>query len=146
MSQNDYTSEFVVSENAEAVYDTIVNVRSWWGGEIEGEAARVGDVFTYRFEDMHFTRQRVSELVPGRKVAWHVEDGEIKFVADKSEWNGTDIMFDIVHEGSGSKVRITHRGLVPQKECFEACSGGWNHYFGSSLKAVIERSARQAAY
>lgn len=138
MSTNDYTSEFVVSESAEAVYATIVAVRDWWGGEIEGHAEQVGDVFTYRFEDLHFTRQRVSQLVPGRTVVWHVEDGAIHFVTNKSEWDDTDVIFDILPQESGTAVRITHRGLVPQKECFEACSAGWNYYFGNSLKAAIE--------
>ena len=71
----------------------------------------------------------------------HVVDGSINFVADPTEWNGTDIIFDITPHGTGSDVRITHVGLVPQKQCFDGCSQGWDHYFGKSLPALINRLA-----
>jgi hypothetical protein len=136
MAEN-YQSSFVVPVDPRTAYDAILNVRNWWGGEIEGSAAAVGDEFTYRFEDLHVSRQRVTELVPGAKVVWHVVDGVIGFVADKGEWDDTDVVFDIRPVASGSEVTLTHRGLSADKECFEACSGGWNHYFGQSLKYYI---------
>ena len=145
MNQNDYTSHFVVKSDPAAVYAAIVAVRDWWGGEIEGDADRIGEEFTYRFKDLHASRQRVTELMPGRKVAWHVVDGAINFVADPSEWTGTDIVFDITPVAGGTEVRITHVGLVPQKECFDDCSQGWNYYFGGSLKSFIETSAVKQA-
>lgn len=145
MDQSDYTSHFVVKSDPSAVYAAIVAVRDWWGGEIEGDATRVGGEFTYRFKDLHASRQRVTELVPDRKVAWHVVDGAINFVADTGEWTGTDIVFDIAPVAGGTDVRITHIGLVPQKECFEACSQGWNHYFAGSLKGLIETTTLKQA-
>ena len=137
MNHKDYSSEFAVGQSADEVYARIVDVRSWWRGDIAGRAERVGDVFRYRNGDLHDTRQRVSALVPGRKVAWHVEGGTIAFVDDRAEWDGTEIVFEITPQGDGSLVRITHYGLVPEKECFDACAGGWNYYFGQSLKAAI---------
>ena len=136
MNQNDYTSHFVVKSDPAAVYAAILAVRDWWGGEIEGDAEQVGGEFTYRFKDLHFSRQR---------VAWHVADGAINFVADPSEWTGTDIVFDITPVAGGTEVRITHVGLVPQKECFNDCSQGWNYYFGGSLKSFIETTAIKQA-
>ena len=141
MSDSDYTSRFAVEAAPATVYDAIVAVRDWWDGDIDGDADRVGGEFTYRYEQMHVSRQRVTALEPGRRVAWHVVDGSINFVADTTEWNGTDIIFDITPHGTGSDVRITHVGLVPQKQCFDGCSQGWDHYFGKSLPALINRLA-----
>ena len=44
---------------------------------------------------MHRSSQKITELVPDKKVAWHVTDSRLEFVKDKAEWNGTDIVFDI---------------------------------------------------
>ena len=55
----------------------------------------VGDVWTYRYKDIHYSKQRITEFVPGKRVAWHVFDGRLDFTEDKTEWTGTDIAFDI---------------------------------------------------
>ncbi len=61
---------------------------------------------------MHLSKQRITEFVPGKRVAWHVVEGYLKFVSDKEEWSGTDITFDIVPTASGTEVRFTHVGLA----------------------------------
>jgi hypothetical protein len=30
-------------------------------------------------------------------------------------------------------VRFTHKGLVPVKECYGACSAAWGHYINDAL-------------
>ena len=37
----------------------------------------------------------ITELVPGKKVVWHVSDSQLNFEKDKSEWTGTEIVFEI---------------------------------------------------
>ncbi len=86
---------------------------------------------------MHRTTQRITELVPDRKVIWHVVDSKINFVRDKTEWNGTDIVFEISPEGSRTELRFTHIGLVPTIEGYDGCSGAWGFYVGDSLRRLI---------
>ena len=59
------------------------------------------------------------------------------FTQDKTEWQGTKIVFDIVKKGTQTELRFTHEGLVPEYECYEACSEGWSTYVGHSLRNLI---------
>lgn len=154
MDQN-YATSFVVDQTPEEVFAAINNVRGWWSGEIEGSTDKPGEEFTYRFEDVHYSKQKITEFIPGKKVVWHVLDGYLNFVKDRTEWKGTDITFDISKKGDKTEVRFTHVGLVPQIECFNACSTAWRSYINGSLRNLIttgkgqpnpkEKAAREKA-
>jgi hypothetical protein len=82
---------------------------------------------------MHRTTQKITAFEPGKKVAWHVTKSHIAFVADKDEWNGTDIVFEIAKKGDKTELRFTHNGLVPTLECYDKCNGGWSFFIKESL-------------
>ena len=138
---DDTTIQFTVAASPADVFDTIVDVRAWWSGDIEGPTDELGAEFTYRHQDLHRSVQRVTALEPGHLVAWHVVEGFLAFVQDNQEWTGTDITFEIKPEEDGSHVRFTHRGLAPDLECFQACSGAWQYYIGTSLRTHIVDSS-----
>jgi uncharacterized protein YndB with AHSA1/START domain len=137
MSAGSYTTTFTVDQTPAEVFAAITNVRAWWDGQIDGETEKLGDSFTYRYEDMHRSTQKITELVPGEKIVWHVVDAQLNFVRDKTEWTGTDIVFDIAKKGDKTEVCFTHVGLVPTVECFEDCSNAWGFYVGASLRNFI---------
>jgi uncharacterized protein YndB with AHSA1/START domain len=137
MKTENFTTSFLVDQSPEEVFDAINNVRGWWSGEIDGSTDSLGDVFTYRYKDVHRTTQKITEFVPGKKVVWHVTDAELSFVKDKTEWNGTDIVFEITRKGDKTEVRFTHVGLVPAFECYGGCSGAWGFYINDSLRNLI---------
>ena len=132
-----FSTSFVVDQTPEQVFDAVNNVRAWWTGEIRGKSEKPGDVFTFRYQDIHRSKQKVVEAVPGRKVVWRVEDARLSFTKDKEEWTGTRVVFDIAKKGEKTELRFTHDGLVPEFECFEACSEGWDFYVNTSLKKLI---------
>jgi hypothetical protein len=136
VSQN-LTAAFTVDQTPEEAFAAINNVRGWWSGDIEGGTGKLGDIFTYRYQDVHYSKQEITEFIPGKKVAWHVLDGYLNFVEDKTEWTGTDITFDISKRGDKTEVRFTHIGLVPEVECFNACSSAWGFYITGSLRSLI---------
>lgn len=80
----------------------------------------------------------MSEFVQNQKLVWSVLDARINFVQDKSEWNNTEVIFEIKTNKNQTVVTLTHKGLVPKLECFSDCSEGWKHYFQGSLKKLIE--------
>ena len=87
--------------------------------------------------DIHYSKQRITELVPGKRVAWHVLDGYLDFTEDTTEWTGTDIAFDITEADGKTEVRFTHVGLTPEFECFDNCSNAWSFYVKDSLRELI---------
>jgi len=142
-----FSTVFLVEQSPQEVFSAINDVGGWWTAEpgIAGSAAKVGDEFTYRYGDLHESRQRVTELVPDKKVVWQVMDARLAFTKDKAEWKGTKLVFEIAKKGGKTEVRFTHLGLVPEFECFDACSSGWSTYIGGSLQKFITEGKRQAA-
>jgi Activator of Hsp90 ATPase homolog 1-like protein len=132
-----YTTAFTVDQSPEEVFDAINNVRGWWSGEIDGSTDKLGAEFTYRYQDLHRTTQKITELVPGKKVVWHVLDSHIDFVKDKTEWDGTDIVFEITKTGDKTELHFTHVGLAPAIECYGKCAGAWGFYINDSLRSLI---------
>ncbi len=124
MSEQNFTVAFSVDHTPEEVFDAINNVRGWWSGEIIGDTDKLGAEFTYRVPDAHRSKQKITEFVPGKRVVWHVLDADLRFVQDRDEWKGTDIVFEIAKKGDKTELRFTHRGLATAYECYKECSKG----------------------
>jgi hypothetical protein len=137
MTAKNYTISFTVDQSPEQVFAAINNVRGWWSGEIDGSTDKLGAEFTYRYQDVHRSIQKITEWVPGRKVVWHVVDAQINFVTDKAEWNGTHVVFEICRKGGKTELRFTHVGLVPTIACYGKCAGAWGFYINESLRGLI---------
>src|SRR5690348_16869257 len=105
LDQQNYTTSFTVDQFPEEVFAAVTNVRGWWSGEIDGSTDKLGAEFTYRHQDVHSSTQKITELVPGKKVVWHVLDSHIAFVKDKTEWKGTDIVFEITRKDGKTELR-----------------------------------------
>jgi hypothetical protein len=137
-TDTDFSTAFTVDQTPDEAFAAINNVRGWWSGNIDGETDKLGGEWTYRYEDVHYSKQKIVELIPGKKVAWHVVDGYLKFVEDKTEWTGTNIVFDIAEKDRKTEVRFTHVGLVPTVECYGNCTNAWTFYIMQSLRNLIE--------
>jgi hypothetical protein len=132
-----HASTFSVEQPPQEVFDAILDVGAWWTGEVDGRADRVGAEFSYRHPPQHYSVQQVVELDPGRRVAWRVTDSHLAGISEPAEWTGSLIVFDIAPTGEGAELRFTHVGLVPDVECFDACSTAWLHYVNGSLRSLI---------
>ena len=137
MDDGSYTIAFMVDQSPQEAFAAINQVRDWWSGEIAGLSDKVGETFSYKVAGIHYSEQMISELIPGSKVVWLVTDAELTFLKDKREWIGTEIVFEIARKGDKTELRFTHRGLVPDFECHEACSNAWGLLVGGNLRALI---------
>jgi hypothetical protein len=134
---NDLKISLFVKEKPEKVYEKINNVAGWWIGDVKGTANKKGDKFTYSYKTFHDTTQKVTELIPNKRVVWNVTDSKINFVKNKEEWQDTNIIFDLIPKEGGTEILFTHQGLTPAIECYNDCSGGWDFYINKSLKNYI---------
>jgi hypothetical protein len=137
MNGQNYTVTFTVDQSPQEVFAAINNVSAWWTGEIEGDTGKLGDEFTYRHQDVHYSKQKITAFIPDKKVVWLVTDANLNFTQDKTEWKGTEITFEVAEKGDQTEVRFTHVGLVPEFECFDACSNAWGYYINGSLRNLI---------
>jgi activator of Hsp90 ATPase-like protein len=137
MEKAGYSTSFTVDQSPDEVFAAINNVRAWWLGEIEGITDQLGAEFTYRYQNFHRSAHKITELTPGKRVVWRTTDASINFVKDRSEWNGTEIVFDIARKGDKTELRFTHVGLVPTIECYGGCSGAWESLIGEDLRGLI---------
>jgi hypothetical protein len=136
-NNQNYSTTISVKQTPKEVFEAVNNVRGWWSEEIEGRTDKLGAEFEFHYQDLHRSTHKITELVPGRKVVWHVPDARLTFVRDKTEWKGTDIVFEIAKKGNQTELRFTHIGLVPAIECYGACSGAWGFYINESLLSLI---------
>lgn len=144
MAKSDFTATLLVDQSPSEAFNSILNVRKWWTAEpgIEGSTKKLGDEFIYRYKDLHFSKQKMTEFIPGKKVVWTILDSSLNFLKNKKEWNGTKIKFDIAKKGDKTEVRFTHMGLIPEIECYDACSSGWSYYINGSLKKLLKNTRK----
>lgn len=133
----DFTTTFLLDQSPKEVFDAVNNVRGWWSESIEGSTDKLHAVFLYHYKDVHVCKLKIVQLIPDKKVVWLVLDNYFNFTKDKTEWKGTKIIFDIAKEGGKTRLQFTHRGLVPQYECYKVCHDAWTSYIQGSLKDLI---------
>ena len=119
----------------DVAYTAILNVRGWWSGDIEGRTDKVGEEWTYRFEDIHYSKQRVTELVPGKKVVWLVLDSRLSFVKDQSEWNETRVRSPRRSEGRQDGGHLHPRRARPGAGVLQRLLGRMGLVHSGSLRA-----------
>ena len=139
MSGRSYSTEILISAKPESVYNAITkDIDKWWT-ELSNQALQVGDQLIVRFEKTTSWVMTVSEAFPNRSLVWKVAEAnhDLEGITKKDEWKGTTIKWEIVENETGSKVTLTHEGLVPALECYEICEAGWGYFLGS-LKNYLE--------
>ena len=141
MKQENFNYNFKTSKTVNEVFEILLDVKQWWSGlyeeTIKGKSRKEEDEFTFKAGGgLHFTKQKLIELVPGKKIVWLVTESELTFLSDPGEWVGTKLRFDVLPNGKYTEVTFTHEGLVPQIECYNNCSAAWTGYLDNLKKAL----------
>lgn len=140
---SDLTYTILVDQTPHEVFNAINNIRGWWSEEIEGNTGKLNEEFIYHFEDVHRCKIKITESIPGKKVAWLVLENYFKFTKDSSEWTGNKIVFSITIKDNKTQLQFTQVGLVPDYECYDICQNAWGNYINNSLRSLIETGKGQ---
>ncbi|MFT3701771.1 MAG: SRPBCC domain-containing protein [Agriterribacter sp.] len=128
-----YTYSFTTKKSPKEVFELLQNVEEWWSGiyeeTITGKSQKPGDEFSFSAGGgMHFSKQKLAELIPNQKIVWQVTESNLSFLKKPKEWENTNIVFDISEKGKDTQVTFTHKGLEPGIECYDSCSNAWAQY------------------
>ena len=138
--KKDFTATINLKKSDRDVFKAITDdVAKWWGGkDLKGSSTKLNDEFVIHHPGAHYSKQRVVEIIPDKKVVWLVTESALDWLQkDKHEWTNTKMIFDIAAEGDKTFLHFTHAGLVPEKECYERCAHGWSMVIKEWLFAFI---------
>jgi hypothetical protein len=98
MENKNFTTAILVEQTSPEVFKTLLNVRAWWSGlfdeSFEGGSEKLGDEFSFLAGGgVHYTKQKLVELIPNKKVTWLVTEARLTFVDDIDEWEGNQDKF-----------------------------------------------------
>ena len=136
MKSENYNRSITANVNPIEAFNSICKVNEWWGKNIDGQTVKLNDVFTFHAGDTWVTF-KITESDPGKKIVWHVTGCFLHWLNNKTEWNDTDVVFEISEKGDATEINFTHVGLVPQVECYNNCVKGWDQYFKGSLLNLL---------
>ena len=137
MKKQDYHTSITVNASAHEAFESTNAVSKWWTENLKGSSQKLNDEFTVRFDDVHVSKQKLVEVIPDKKVVWLVTDSKLNFIKDKHEWTNTKISFEIAEKDGKTQIHFTHIGLVPEIECYGACTNAWGQYIKGSLFKLI---------
>jgi len=83
MKKQDYTVSIKVNATIQEAFENINSVTKWWTENVEGSSQKLNDEFEVRFGDVHYSKQKLVEFVPDKKVVWLVTDSKLNFIKDK---------------------------------------------------------------
>ena len=142
MTTSNFTLTLLTERPMEEVFQAVNNVRDWWSGyyaeEFEGNAEKLNDEFSFRAGGgAHYSKQKLIEVIPNKKVVWLITESELSFLEKKDEWTGTKVIFEISKKGDKTQLVFTHEGLAPEVECYDACAPAWTQYLRNKLLPLI---------
>jgi hypothetical protein len=123
-----FTATIEVANSPQDIFKILTgDVSKWWGGkDLSGSHAKLNDEFIVHHEGAHFSKQKLIEIIPDKRIVWLVTEGILYWLKkDQTEWTNTKMIFEISSNNGKTILHFTHYGLVPAKECYAACQKGW---------------------
>lgn len=135
-----FTTTVEIEKSPLEVFKTLTTeVSNWWGGvDLTGNTSKLNDEFVVDHPGQHYSKQKLIEVIPNKKVVWLVTESALHWLKDKHEWTNTKMIFEISPNDDRTILHFTHEGLVPEKECYAACEKGWSMVINNWLLHAIK--------
>src|ERR1700730_13891701 len=109
-----YSVEIEVAKSPNHVFNYVINLSKWWPEEFEGESIKLNSEFIFRTGDSHYSKNKVVEFVPNKKVVWVTTESKRK--TDNYDWTGTKFIFELTPQGGNTILKFTYDGVVLEHE------------------------------
>jgi hypothetical protein len=110
-----YTVSIEVPGSPKEIFDHLVlDIPSYWPEEMEGKSTQPNDEFIFRTGDSHYSKNKVLELVPAKKLVWLVTESIRK--TDNFEWTGSKMIFELTPAGDATRLTFTYDGITLEDE------------------------------
>lgn len=103
-----------VTKTANEVFSHLIDLRQWWLEDFEGEELDLNTEFILKTGDGHFSRNRVIEFEPSKKLTWIATESLRK--SDNYDWSGSKFIFEIALHGNNTQLKFTYDGVVFENE------------------------------
>jgi hypothetical protein len=109
-----YAVEIELAKSANDVFEHLIDLSKWWPEEFEGESIKLNSEFILRTGGTHYSKNKVVELVPDKKLVWLAIDS-IR-TTDNFDWTGTKMIFELTPQGDHTRVKFIYDGVVLEDE------------------------------
>lgn len=110
-----YSVAIEVARSPIIVFNHLINdISKFWPEDFEGESTRLNDEFIFTTGDSHYSKNKVAELVPNKKVVWLVTESIRK--TDGFDWTGSKMIFELTPKGDNTVLRFTYNGPTLEHE------------------------------
>jgi uncharacterized protein YndB with AHSA1/START domain len=130
-NHNDIIHAIGIKTTPERLYEAITTQKglaAWWTPGTKAEP-RVGGVNEFKF-DGTTVKFQVEALEPLHRVVWST-------VEVPSDWDGTQVTFDLTPDGDVVYLRFSHTGFASTDGGFGMTSYSWAQYL-RSIKMLLE--------
>jgi uncharacterized protein YndB with AHSA1/START domain len=108
------TVEMEIAKSPDDVFNHLINLKKWWPEDFEGEDIKPSSEFVFTTGDSHYSKNKVVEFVPGKKLVWLTTESIRK--TDNFQWTGTKMIFELTPKGANTMLKFTYDGVVFENE------------------------------
>ena len=134
MEKSDYTVSITVQATVEQAFKSINSVSKWWTVNVEGRSEKLNDEFIVRSGDVHYSKHKIIEVIPDKKIVWLVTDSKLNWIKNnKEEWTNTKMVFQVFEQ-------------MPSKHSYLKVQDAYFSMYGKSLNADLESELSSNEY
>ena len=104
-----FTATIEISKSPQIVFNSLKEITNWWSKDFEGSSSLLNDEFVIHHPDQHYSKQKLTEVIPIEKIVWSVTESELSWLKNnKEEWTNTKMIFEITTRADKTTLRFTN--------------------------------------